>query len=116
MHTRMRSPAGRGRDGLVAHIGAHLVVNPLGRPAQADLTQSGQVTFAEKILDGAAGLLRDIDFPFFSPVSIHPEGGRSPLSHWFVQRLSELFHTHGHAGDLTDNIIHTLKCWTLTDV
>ncbi len=44
------------------HIGAHLVVNPLGGAAHGHFAQGGQIALAEKFIDGARGLLGDVDF------------------------------------------------------
>ena len=44
--------------------GAHLIVHAVGGTAQRQLAKGNQITFAEKILDGAFGLPGKIDLSF----------------------------------------------------
>ena len=49
------------------HIVDHLPVDPLGGMAQRHLAESGQVAGRKEVMDGAAGLLRDVDLAFAKP-------------------------------------------------
>ncbi|KEP72159.1 hypothetical protein HR12_27440 [Microbacterium sp. SUBG005] len=49
---------------LYVSPGAHLVINAIGGAAQGQLAQGNQVSFAEKMFDGAFGLAGNIHFAF----------------------------------------------------
>ena len=48
-------------DGVRLHVGEELVVDALGRAAQRQLAQRGQVAGREVVLERALGGLRDVD-------------------------------------------------------
>ncbi len=58
-HALARGPGAL--DRMSAHIGDHLLVNPLRGAAQSELAQRGEVAVLEIILHRALGLLRQID-------------------------------------------------------
>src|SRR5262249_31048373 len=49
---------------VVAPVDFHLLVDPLGRAAQCELSKGDQIAFGEEMLNGTLNLLRDIDLPF----------------------------------------------------
>ena len=54
---------------LAVPPGPHLIVNPIGGAAQRQFTQGNQIAFAKEVLNGAFGLVGNIDFALFQPLA-----------------------------------------------
>ncbi len=52
-----------------AHIGDHLLVHTLGRAAQGEFSQRGEVAGLEIVADGAFCLPRDVNLAFLKPLN-----------------------------------------------
>ena len=94
------------RDGARAHVGAHLVIHPFGSAPHGQLAQGGEIAFAEKFLDGALGLVGDIDFAILQTLD--------QLIRWQVDQfdVGDIVNyavgdglAHDHAGDLGNYIV-----------
>ena len=95
-----------GRDGALAAVLAHLVVDAVRGAAQRELAQRDQVALAEEILDGALGLLRQVDLALAQ--ALQQLVGRQVDQHHFVGLVE---HVVGHrlpdadAGDAADHVV-----------
>ena len=96
-------------DGVIAHVGLHLRVHPLGGPPERQLAQRDQIALAEEVVDRFLGLLRDVDLAFFEALEeiIRRQVDQldlvGALEHRIGHRLAD-----DHAGDLRDEIVQAL--------
>ena len=94
------------RHGLVAPVLEHLVIDAIRGAAQGEFAQGDQIALAEKVLDGAFGLVRKIDLAFLQALQ--------QLVGWqidqddFVGNIEDMV-GHGFpdadAGDAADDIV-----------
>jgi hypothetical protein len=103
--------AGRPRalDGVGLHFREQLLVHPLGRAAQSELAQRGQVGRREEVLERALGLLGDVDLAFLESLDqivgrqVDQLDGIGAIEHGIRHRLA-----HAHMRDLRDHVIEAL--------
>ena len=96
-------------DRIRLHVGEQLLVDPLGRAAQRELAQRGQVAGREIMLQRPLGLLGDIDLAF--PQALDQIVGRE-VDH--LDRVGAIEDRIGHGlahpdmGDLGDDVVQAL--------
>ena len=94
---------------MIAHVGLHLRVHPLGGPSERQLAQRDQIALAEEVVDRLPGLLGDVDLAFLQ--ALEEIIGRQvdqldlvgALEHRIGHRLAD-----DHPGDLRDQIVQAL--------
>lgn len=89
--------------------GAHLLIYAIGSTAQCQFAQGDQITFAEKMFNGALRLPGNIDFAFFQSLAQIVQGkSTSTTSSAASKRIG-----HGlpylNSGDAADHIIQTFQ-------
>jgi hypothetical protein len=91
------------------HFREQLLVHPVGRAPQSELTQRGQVGRREEVLERALGLLGDVDLPFLQSLDqivgrqVDQLDGIGSIEHGIRHRLA-----HAHMRDLRDYVIEAL--------
>ncbi len=103
-HPLARRP--RPLDGVGAHVGDHLLVDPLSGAAQGKFAQRGQVAGLEVAADGALGLLRQVDLPLLEALDEVFRGQIDDLD--VVGAVDDRVRhrlAHAHAGDRGDDVV-----------
>ena len=94
---------------MVAHVGLHLRVHPLGGAPERELPERDQVALPEEVPDRLLGLLRQVDLALLQSAEqlvgreIHQLDLVGPLEHGVGDRLA-----HDHAGDLGHDVVQAL--------
>src|SRR5262249_29451841 len=98
------------RDGASLHLSEQLLIDPLRRAAKRELAKRGQVGGAEKMLQCALGLSRDVNLPLLE--TLNKIIGRE-IDQYDAFRTVENRVRHGlaHAdvGDLGDDVIQAFN-------
>ena len=96
-------------DGVRLHLAEQLLVDALGRPAQRQLAQGGEIGGRKEMLERALGLLGDVDLALFQP--LNEIVGREIDE---LDRVGSVEHgvrhgfAHPHMRDLGDDVVEAL--------
>ncbi len=97
-------------DAVRRLVPAHLRVDALGRAPQGELTQRDEVSLTEKALDGARGLLGDVDLAGVEPLEelVHGQVDDADLVGLVEDGVGHRL-AHAHPGDLRDHVVQALE-------